>query len=147
MEVLQHRLFKLICINELNHFLTLTLDPKTIPEGYVNKTHSLITRLFHTFITGVRYHSPSLKYVWVIEFQQIGNAHIHLLTNKYLPVKYLRDRWTNLGGGNMMKVEYIKDSVAISHYLSKYLTKDTDGINKFYYMEKRYGVSYNCEGR
>lgn len=39
-----------------------------------------------------------LKYVWVVEFQDNGNAHLHILINQFLPIEVLRKLWVHVGG-------------------------------------------------
>ena len=60
-------------LNNLNFFLTLTLDPKNIPSEYLsanyNNTHKYITDIFNIFRTEItRKIKEPLKYIWVVEF-------------------------------------------------------------------------------
>jgi hypothetical protein len=141
---LTHKIYKICNLNNLHVFVTLTLDPKTIPEDQQNNQHKYLTSIFNHFITDLRHFYPDLKYIWVSEFQSLGSAHMHMVVNRTLDIFYMRKTWVKLGGGKQMKIEDIKDIASVSHYLAKYLSKTDTGENKFYYQERRYGVSRNC---
>lgn len=161
-----------IILNDLSFFLTLTLDPKKIPEEYRNHnnnlTHKYITKLFNHFCTTLRRktfnyfddkkgkfisfkldkEADDLKYIWVIEFQKNGNAHLHILLNQFLPIQAVREVWTHIGGGHIMRVENVKNIYGISVYLSDYIVKgiksDSTKESGFKYYEKRYQISKYC---
>lgn len=163
----------IITLNNLSYFLTLTLDPSLIPEGYrtddTNNTHKYITKLFNHLLTIIRrkpykyfdkksekwldfnlsQHEEKLKYVWIIEFQKNGNAHLHILLNKFLPVDVLREVWTDIGGGHIMRVDYIRTIEGIAMYLTNYIVKgikyDSTDKTGFKFFERRYSVSKSCE--
>lgn len=150
----KYELRDIIQLNKLSVFLTLTLDPKKIPEEYKNNTHKYITKIFNHFLTILRRSSlnkgkEKLKYVWVIEFQKNGNAHMHILFNKFLPIKEIRKLWVHTGGGRMMKVEAVKTLEGISNYISDYIIKgikgDYEKQSGFMHGQKRYAVSRSCD--
>jgi hypothetical protein len=62
-------------------------------------------------------------YIRVLEYQKNGNAHLHVLLNCYLPQSWVSDTWSLLGGGRIVDIKRV-DMHRVSHYLSKYLTKD-----------------------
>lgn len=143
-----------IKLNNLNCFLTLTLDPKKIPTDYIDDTHKYITKIFNHFITILKRHKVNksnleLKYVWVIEFQKNGNAHMHILFNKFLPIKVIRSLWLHVGGGVQMKAEQADSLIGISNYISDYIVKGIKGEFEdkpygFRYNQKRYSISRSC---
>lgn len=158
----------IIQLNTLSRFLTLTLDPKKIPIEYlheteigfrkiqVNHTHRYITKLLNHFLVIIkrRYVNKSktlLKYVWVVEFQQNGMAHIHMVINQFLPIKLLRYEWSRIGGGVQMNISKVKTIVGVSNYIGNYIVKGLktqyelkDQKGGFKYNERRYSVSQSC---
>lgn len=169
---LKYWLREIIVLNNLDRFITLTLDPKKIPVEYQNDTHKYITKLFNHFLTVLRrkkyiywmesqqkmFHfdlskaNEKLKYVWVIEFQKkTHNAHMHILTNQWLPAVVIRKIWEDVGGGTQMRIEPVKSIKGISNYITDYLVKgikDTPVTVKqgygFKFFERRYSVSKSC---
>ncbi len=161
-------LHDVILLNNLTHFLTLTLDPKKIPSEYENDTHTYITKLFNHFRTIISRstfaYTPKkskkeyvidlskkdekLRYVWVVEYQQNGNAHLHILLNYYLPIQVIRKVWTHVGGGHIMRVEKVKSKNGIAHYISDYIVKgikqNSSSSNSFKFFQKRYSISRSC---
>ncbi len=138
-----------IILNGMKYFITLTLDPKVIPEKYRGRTQKYITYLFNTLRTNISRMVKGkdiFKYVWVIEFQKNGNAHIHMAINTRLDITKVREIWTRIGGGVQMRVEPIQDLISMSGYLSKYILKSVTNIqgSNFYHFEKRYGISQSC---
>lgn len=157
-----------IFMNKLDYFLTLTLDPKKIPSDFKDNTHEYITKIFNHFITVIkrkkfkyfhkeknRYYTlnlssqeEKLKYVWVIEFQSNGNAHLHILFNKFLPIDVIRKVWEHVGGGNMMRIEKIKSLIGISNYVSDYIVKGVSEhskqVSQLKFFQKRYAISTSC---
>jgi hypothetical protein len=106
--------------NRLNILLTLTLDPKKL-EGedstrYINKVFAH----FRIYLKRKLKHSP--KYIRVLEHQKNGNAHLHLLLNDYIRQEWIADAWSALGGGRVVDIRRVTMR-NVSHYLSKYLTK------------------------
>ena len=143
-----------IRLNNLFYFLTLTLDPQKIPPEYKDNTHRYITKIFNHFVTILKRtkeikKSSKLKYVWVIEFQKNGNAHMHILLNKFLNIRTVRELWTHVGGGLQMNIQKIKTLEGISNYISDYIVKGIKGdieekMYGFKYFERRYSISKSC---
>jgi hypothetical protein len=147
-------LFKeVIQLNTLDHLLTLTLDPKKIPYEYLNEngnyTHRYITKLFnHFLVTLKRKINKDIKYAWVCEFQKNGNAHLHVVVNRFLPIETIKRYWTRIGGGHDMKIEIVKNIYTMDSYLIKYLVKGfnkNESSNGFRGGEKRYSISQSCK--
>lgn len=142
-------------LNGLQYFLTLTLDPSTIPEKYLknsNRTHKYITYLYNRFANKIRRQLKGtdkiFKYIWVIEFQKTGNAHLHILMNLRLDIDFVRKEWVRIGGGRMMKVEKVKDIERVCSYVSSYITKGLKAMYEnnygFLQWERRYSISHSC---
>lgn len=139
---------QVVLLNNLEYSFTFTLDPKTIPAEFKEDTHRYITWLFNKLILYLnryfKFKTP-LKYVWVMEYQKNGNAHMHGLWNQFVDVNKLREIWVSIGGGKIMKLEKARDLLATARYVSKYLSKALDSENSnFYYFQKRYAISRNC---
>jgi hypothetical protein len=105
----------------LNRFLTLTLDPKLIgsedPVVYINKTFAK----WRTYVK--RRFRVSITYIRVLEFQKNGNPHFHILVDRFIPQAWVKQSWKAVGGGEFVDIRFV-DLHRISHYLSKYLTKE-----------------------
>ncbi len=104
----------------LGTLLTLTLDPSKLngkeSTAYINGVFADLRVYLRRML---KYAPP---YIRVLEYQQNGNAHFHVLLNCYLPQAWVRDTWSVLGGGRIVDIRRI-DMHRVSHYLSKYLTK------------------------
>jgi len=65
----------------------------------------------------------SIPFIGVLEFQQNGAAHLHILLADYIPQKWLSIAWQQVGGGRYVDIRFI-DVHRVSAYLSVYLTGD-----------------------
>jgi hypothetical protein len=103
----------------LTRFLTLTLDPSKIQGDSVRH----LRRTFDKFrlYLGRRY-GGAITYISVLEFQKNGNAHLHVLVDRYIDQAWIQESWSALGGGRFVDIRYV-DVHNVSRYLSKYLTK------------------------
>ena len=103
----------------LTRFVTLTLDPSKIkgdPIRYLNDAFAKL-RIYLK-----RYFGSSPRYIRVLEFQENGSPHFHLLVDRYVPWAWLQEAWQAVGGGLFVNIKFV-DVHRISRYLSKYLTK------------------------
>ncbi len=105
----------------LNRVVTLTLDPRSMdrhdPVAYINKA-------FPKFRTCLkRKFQVSITYIRVLEFQQNGNPHFHVLVDRFIPAAWVKKTWQAVGGGRIVDIRFV-DIHRISRYLSKYLTKE-----------------------
>jgi hypothetical protein len=106
---------------KLHIMLTLTLDPKKL-NG--EDSTQYINEVFANFrIYMKREFGASLTYVRILEYQQNGNAHFHILIPRFIKQKWISTVWSALGGGKIVDIEHV-DMHRISQYLSKYLTKE-----------------------
>jgi hypothetical protein len=106
---------------KLHIMLTLTLDPKKL-NG--KDSTQYINEVFANFrIYMKREFGVSLTYVRILEYQQNGNAHFHILIPRYVKQDWISTVWSALGGGKIVDIEHV-DMHRISQYLSTYLTKE-----------------------
>jgi hypothetical protein len=105
---------------QLRRFVTLTLDPSKIegdPVPYINGAFAKL-RIYLQ-----RHYGVSPQYIRVLEIQKNGNPHFHILIDRYIEIEWIRKAWVSVGGGYMIDIRFV-DVHRVSHYLSKYLTKD-----------------------
>jgi hypothetical protein len=105
---------------QLNRFLTLTLDPRKIEGSPVR----YLRRVFNKFrVYLLRKYGRSIKYIAVLEFHKNGNPHLHILLDRFIKQQWISEKWSALGGGKIVDIKFV-DVHRISRYLSKYLTKE-----------------------
>ena len=107
----------------LNRMMTLTLDPKKMTPGVdpVRYIQGIWCKFRGVYLG--RYFDESIDYVRVLEVQQNGNPHYHVLINRFVPQHWISETWAKLGGGAVVDIRMIYDEHRISHYVTKYLTK------------------------
>ncbi len=105
----------------LNRFVTLTLDPKKLKGEdstiYLNRSFADLRKALH------RKYGKGLSYIRVRESQQNGNAHFHLLLNRFIDIEWLRTEWQRVGGGWNVWIKMVEIQ-RVAAYVSKYLSKD-----------------------
>jgi hypothetical protein len=104
----------------LCRFVTLTLDPSKIegdPVRYLNRVWAKL-RVYLKRKYGV---APA--YIRVLEFQQSGNPHFHLLIDRFIVQSWLQEAWQAVGGGRFVRLQWV-DIHRVARYVSKYLTKE-----------------------
>jgi hypothetical protein len=108
--------------NKLTRCLTLTLDPAKLPPGtnsvqYIrecwNKFRVYLSREFYR----------PVQFICVLEFQKNGNAHFHILIDRFIDQKWVSVQWQAVGGGKIVDIRCV-DVHRVKNYLTKYLTKD-----------------------
>jgi hypothetical protein len=63
----------------------------------------------------------SVSFVAVLEFQQSGLAHLHVLVGIFIPQDWLSEAWQSIGGGKIVDIRYV-DVHRVSAYITPYLT-------------------------
>ena len=123
--------------NYLIGFVTLTLSAtQNHSDKVIKKT------LLHQFLTEARWRWGVLHYVWKAERQKNGNIHFHLLTDKFIPYKELRDCWNRLQSKlgyisafaenfghcdpNSTDIHSVANVKNVSAYVKKYMAKHED---------------------
>lgn len=109
---------------KLHRFLTLTLDPKRLTEKQIEKPVPYLRECWNKFRTYLRRkYGEAPKYIAVLEFQKNGLPHLHVLVDRFIDQKWIKETWQLLGGGMHVDIRCV-DLHRVSHYLSKYLTKE-----------------------
>lgn len=104
--------------NKYDKFLTLTFA-----ENMTNIEECNL--LFKNFIKRLKYtyKLQNLKYLAVIEFQERGAVHYHVLLNiPYIPHKELQELW----GNGFVFINAISHVDNLGAYILKYMTKDNN---------------------
>jgi hypothetical protein len=101
------------CNDDLNRFVTLTFK-KNITDL------SVANACFKRFIQRLRFNYPDIKYLAVVEFQERGAIHYHLVINRYIKNQKLREIWRN----GFVRINHINDRHHLICYVSKYFTKN-----------------------
>ena len=115
------QVYRLINTNAyaLKKFVTLTFEENLTDIKKAN-------RCFKTFIQRLNYYlktnyKPKLKYIAVIEFQQRGAIHYHLLCN----APYIENSVLNkIRGNGFVKINKIDNVDNVGAYVTKYMNKD-----------------------
>lgn len=116
------RIAEIATEKKLLRFVTLTLDPKKIPEEtrsdqYLRETWRKMRVLL------ARHFGSSIHFVSVLEFHKSGIAHLHALVGVYIPQDWLSSAWQSVGGGKIVDIRYV-DVHRIAGYLTRYLAGD-----------------------
>lgn len=105
--------------SEMKKFVTLTFAENLTDIKKANKC-------FKTFIQRLNYYlkkinKRKLKYIAVIEFQERGAIHYHLLCNApYIENSTLNEIW----GNGFVRINNIDDIDNVGAYVTKYMNKD-----------------------
>lgn len=112
--------------HKLTRFVTLTLDPKKLGDGATSGDSVKYLRdSFNKLRTYLRRkYGEAISYICVLEFQQNGMAHLHLLIDRYLEHEWLKRTWSAIGGGTHVDIRRAVGLDRVSRYLAKYLTKE-----------------------
>ncbi len=88
----------------------------------------LVKKQLHKFLGWLRYHG--YKYLWVLEFQDRGAPHFHILVDKEIQQNNVRAYWykmVNSGDPKHLErgavIEPIRSKGGMGHYLTSYLDK------------------------
>lgn len=117
------------------NFITLTLPG---PQGQVTDKE-LKQKCLKQWLETWKDRLPGMSYVWRAERQKNGNLHFHLLTDRYIHYKEIRDTW-NAALGSTGLVERFREKHGHSHpnstdvhavkairnlaaYIAKYMSK------------------------
>jgi hypothetical protein len=114
------RIAEIASERKLLRFVTLTLDPKRIPEGTRSDRYLRDTWRKMRVLLARRF-GGSIDFVGVLEFQKSGLAHLHVLIGVYIPQGWLSEAWQSVGGGRIVDIRYV-DVHRVAGYLTSYLT-------------------------
>lgn len=116
----RNRLRRLITANfdENSKFITLTFKDNVTDVKQANKE-------FKKFIQRMRYRYNNFKYIAVIEFQQRGAVHYHMISDlPYIENSQLNKIW----GHGFVKINDISHVDNVGAYMIKYMTKDNTDL-------------------
>ncbi|MBQ0725489.1 MAG: hypothetical protein KBT51_08860 [Cycloclasticus sp.] len=118
---------KKIIEGELDHLLTLTYKENMCDEkkGWAD---------FQKFIRKLRKTYPNVKWVCVMEKQKRGAVHFHLAVHGFFQASTLRGIWLDVvyeGNIDIVRKKHNQSLVGLAGYLSKYLSKQKDNLERF----------------
>ncbi|MDD5261330.1 MAG: hypothetical protein PHD76_05715 [Methylacidiphilales bacterium] len=117
----RHGIIQQATKQDLRRFLTLTLDPRNCKAAESIPYIREVWRKFRVSLQ--RRLGKSVTFIAVIELQQSGYAHLHILIGQYVSQAWLSAAWDAVGGGRIVFIKQA-DIHRISAYVSKYLTKE-----------------------
>jgi len=115
--------------------MTLTLDPKRVR----GESYFFIQQVWRKFRVYMYRQFKKVSFIWVVEAQKNGMAHLHVLVSCYIPQNWISKTWEKLGGGKIVDIRYV-DVQRVRAYLAKYLGKDWHN-HKIPKGKRRYGSS------
>lgn len=103
-------------IGKRTKFLTLTYAENVTDYKVFKKD-------WNRFCVNMRAFGYKLKFLYVLEYQERGaiHAHVVLFNEEYIPVEVIRRAWKK----GFVKINRIKDVKNLGAYVCKYLTKNT----------------------
>lgn len=127
--------------HHLTRFFTFTLDPKLV-EGSGLEPHAYVQRCFQRLRArwAKRYGRRGVQYLKVVEHQENGMPHLHLLASRYIPQTLLKSWWEDAGGGWMVWAKHVDEHQGAA-YLVKYLSKELYHGPGFPHRVQRYSTS------
>lgn len=143
----RNKLIRLIKNNtDLGTFITLTYSYKT--------TVADSKKDLAKFFAKLKRKNKELKYIWVLEFQENGNPHYHILCNLEFDIKVeyrksfkhknieneFNSKFWNKGFIDIKKID--DNSYGVGRYLTSYITKDLTDKD---FMGRIYGYSRNLD--
>jgi hypothetical protein len=69
-----------------------------------------------------RRYGERISFIRILELQKKGQAHFHILMDRFIPFEWIKDAWQAVGGGGV-DIRFV-DIHRVAGYLSKYLTKE-----------------------
>ena len=97
--------------------VTLTYPREYPKDGRVVKEH------WDKFRAALVARWPGIKYLWVLEFQQRGAPHYHVLLSQWVPKKWVAEEWNRVVGGDEehlragTRVEGVRGAQSLVRYL------------------------------
>lgn len=105
----------------LIRLVTLTLDPGLIPPN--ENSLQYIQQVWARFRTYLRDHRKlTLHYIRVVELQENGTAHFHLVIRETISQENLINWWRECGGGHQCRIGMPKRGDP-AEYATKYISK------------------------
>jgi hypothetical protein len=117
------------------NMVTLTLSSEQVHSDQLLKSVCL-----NQLLIELKSHYSVRNYVWKCEYQQNGNLHFHILTDKFIPWQELQNRWNRIQNKlgyvdrisftpkhkqpNSVDVHSLRKVSNIASYCTKYMVKD-----------------------
>lgn len=121
-------------------FITLTFNNQ---QDFDIKNPLETNKRLSRYIDRLRRRFSSLKYVWVLEFQDTngrGAVHYHMVCNlPYIKTKDLEDLW----GHGFVKINSVDKVDNVGAYVTAYMTEDMDDDRL--HCKRAYGYSSNLD--
>jgi hypothetical protein len=109
----------------LRFFWTLTIAHGSCTPA---ESWDLVVRAWAKFRAEMAREGRPLTFIWVLEPQKSGHAHIHVLWNRWVAHSEVSRRWAVATGGSyVVHYEHVRNDNA-AHYLAKYLSKLSAGV-------------------
>jgi hypothetical protein len=121
-------------------FLTLTVDPKlyTSPQAAYLAMKDALPKLIRI----LRSKGIAIEYVAVWEVHKSGYPHLHLLLKgSYIPWRWLKSIWMNLGIGAHIDIRPVTDAKGAAFYIAKYMSKAVASLHAGLRITKTIQVS------
>lgn len=93
------------------------------PEGI-----EWLCKTWDTFLKRIRRIYKDVKYIRILEIGEKGNAHFHVLFNRFLSHSIVMQNWNDLTGGQQVRYDII-DEHRVKKYVTKYLS-DAEKSNR-----------------
>lgn len=74
----------------------LTFITLTLPSKQVHTDNEIKSKCLNHFLTELRAKHKVSKYIWKAEKQDNGNIHFHILTDKFIFWKTIREKWNRI---------------------------------------------------
>jgi len=104
---------------KLQRLLTLTLDPSKFQGDSIEYINKCWTKL-RVYLS--RKYGRSITFIRILELHKSGQAHFHILIDRFIPFEWIKKAWKTVGGGGV-DIRFV-DIHRVAGYLAKYLTKD-----------------------
>lgn len=144
----------------MDKFWTLTLDPAKIDYGAIMRhirpdeelcpgeiddyrliANRYLQATWAKFRVRLNRYYPGAKYIVIREYHAKGvYMHLHILTNVYIPFRWMQAGWEAYGGGHRVHVQRVNVRNATA-YAVKYLAKSGHGADIFPRYARHYSVS------
>lgn len=107
----------------LCYFWTLTLADSGWVGCSTCESRDVASIAWNRFLAAVKKHRPDVDFIRFVEFTQAGVAHVHFVTNAWLPHEWVSAEWKRASGGSYIAwVDRIYSEKEAANYVSKYLT-------------------------
>ena len=113
---------------DLTRFLTLTINPKTVPQEFscTKQMRQLyLKKCWHRFSTNMKKNWSTFEFLWVMEWhkRKDGFPHLHVMISSFMPKKRIEKAWHAAGGG-FIKIKRVSTDDQLAQYCCKYMSKD-----------------------